>query len=108
MKKTDQIDNCFHCPLKKHRDGWGNFCEHVAVDHYEIMNIQELPDWCPLPDDKQTCLRCGWEFMPGAERNDRHPLKIIGARLPKTCPNCRSPYWMKPRQVKESKDIASV
>jgi uncharacterized protein (UPF0305 family) len=51
MKKIDKIDNCFHCPLRKHRDGWGNFCEHIAVDHSEIMNVQTLPEWCPLPED---------------------------------------------------------
>lgn len=104
MKKIDQIDNCSHCPLKKHRDGCGNFCEHVAVDHYEIMNIQELPEWCPLTEDKQTCCRCGYEFLPTPKRDGG---KIVSYVLPKTCPDyaCRSPYWMKPRQVKGSKDV---
>jgi hypothetical protein len=36
------------------------------------------------------------------------PADIIGFKLSKTCPNCRSPYWMKPRQVKGSKDDANV
>jgi len=108
MKKIDKIDNCFHCPLKKHRDGWGNFCEHAAVDHYEIMNIQELPDWCPLTEDKQTCFRCGYEFLPTPERDPKDQRKIIGVKLPQTCPHfsCRSPYWMKPRQAKISKNTS--
>lgn len=44
---------------------------------------------------KQTCLRCGYKWFPK------------NLKLPKTCPNrkCRSPYWMKPRQVEGSNNV---
>ena len=48
---------------------------------------------------KQTCLRCGYDFVPSPERAPNVPYMIVGMKLPKTCPNpkCKSPYWNKPR-----------
>ncbi len=45
-----------------------------------------------------SCERCG------------HSWEAESAKLPGTCPNkkCRSYLWNRPRQVKGSKDIASV
>ncbi len=53
--------------------------------------------------EKQTCLRCGWEFIPTRVKRD-NAGKILDIILPKTCPNpaCNSPYWNKPRQVRGS------
>jgi hypothetical protein len=42
---------------------------------------------------KQKCLRCGYTWFPKS------------TKLPKTCPKCKSPYWMKPRQVKGSNNV---
>ena len=46
----------------------------------------------------QTCLRCGWEFIPTRVKRDGAG-KILEILKPKTCPNsaCNSPYWDKPR-----------
>jgi hypothetical protein len=37
---------------------------------------------------KLKCLRCGYEWPPRADT------------LPKTCPECNSPYWNKPRKIR--------
>ena len=50
--------------------------------------------------EKNTCLRCGYEFFPTPERFSDDRRKISGIHETKTCPDCRSPYWNKPRQVK--------
>ncbi len=50
MKKIP-VDNCFHCPLRKYYDGWGNHCEHGNVNHPKIELISFIPKWCPLPED---------------------------------------------------------
>jgi len=50
MKKI-QVDKCFHCPLMKRREGWGNYCEHLRMNHREIKLINIIPDWCPLLED---------------------------------------------------------
>ena len=51
--------------------------------------------------DKYTCERCEYQWMqrPDAKR-DKTGLKITEVLLatPKTCSNCKSPYWYKPRQ----------
>jgi hypothetical protein len=53
IKKISPIDCCFHCPLRKYRDGWGNYCEHIKLDHREIYSIYIIPAWCPLPDENE-------------------------------------------------------
>ncbi len=40
---------------------------------------------------KLHCLRCGYDWLPRYEN-----------RLPRTCANCGSPYWDRPRRVKKS------
>lgn len=40
------------------------------------------------------CLRCGHEWTPRK------------ATLPRTCPNCGSPYWDRPRKEKKKKSDA--
>jgi DNA-directed RNA polymerase subunit RPC12/RpoP len=78
---------------------------HIEVDTYHEGQLSEIEcldsafgsGWAAgVFERKQTCVRCGVSFTPKDEN------------LPKTCPKCRSPYWMKPRQIKGSKDVASV
>lgn len=67
--------------------------------YIEDMKMEHLMDEA-MGIEKQTCLRCGYEFVPSPDRNPEAPYLIVGMKLPKTCPNpkCKSPYWNKPRQ----------
>jgi len=74
---------------------WTTVGERLLAYKVDVLSIE-----------KQICLRCGYEFFPSPERDPKERSKIIGIILPKTCPDyaCRSPYWMKPRQVKGAKN----
>lgn len=57
-------------------------------------NMVKCPD-CghefSAPPEKLKCKRCKHEWWP------RTP------ELPEICPNCKSPYWNKPRQRKSNR-----
>jgi hypothetical protein len=63
--------------------GVGNI---VWVKVFDENGIYELPVKIIEAIEKQFCWRCNKSFFPASEQ------------LPKTCPKCRSPYWMKPRR----------
>lgn len=105
MKKIE-IVNCLNCPNKKNTSNIrGAFCE-LAKD-FLGEDLSTFPEWCPLTEDKQTCRRCGYEFFPSPDRDAKDKRKIVGIRLPKTCPSkdCKSPYWMKMRKTEGSDNV---
>lgn len=59
MKKKLVIENCLHCPSV--RQEYTIYTDDRIVFEYRCMkseyriiaNQLEIPDWCPLPDDKE-------------------------------------------------------
>jgi hypothetical protein len=74
--------------------------------YIEDMKMESLMNKA-IGIEVQNCQRCSYQFFPSPIHSKEYPWLIMEVKLPKTCPNpkCRSPYWMKPRQVKGSKGV---
>jgi len=50
-RKVAIIDNCADCPHHTETSSYTDFCHHTKMK--EITNPFDIPDWCPLLDDRK-------------------------------------------------------
>ena len=55
---------------------------YIPIGHIHAVRMAKVQLW------GYRCERCGHEWLPRDKEHD-----------PKVCPNCKSPYWDRPRQA---------
>jgi rubrerythrin len=76
---TKQINIVYNCISKANAE-----LEHQN-EPIKITMVEEIPPIKRIGTPDTTCQRCGYIWQRRTQQ-------------PKRCPNCKSPYWNKPRR----------
>jgi len=106
MKKIDKIDGCYHCPLRLRRYSDLEYCTHESTEGNIISpELREnIPEWCPLPDDASQSAKPGHVSYPvsscPADANTPPNSRQPGANDSEVLNEC-DPEGMKPKSKYE-------